>query len=72
MPSSRFRLHGQTNMSDDKTKTGQDRKLIALNEPYEVRDWCKALGCSKEELEQAVKAVGNSAAKVREHLKRGA
>lgn len=58
-------------MSDDKTKTGQDRKLIALNEPYEVRDWCKALGCSKEELEQAVKAVGNSAAKVREHLKRG-
>jgi hypothetical protein len=58
-------------MSDDKTKTGQDRKLIALNEPYEVRDWCKALGCSKEELERAVKAVGNSASKVREHLTRG-
>lgn len=58
-------------MSDDKTKTGEDRKLIAMNEPYEVRDWCETLGCSKEQLERAVKAVGNSAAKVREFLKQG-
>ena len=58
-------------MSDDKTKTAQDRKLIALTEPYEVRDWCKSLGCTKDELERAVKAVGHSAEKVREHLKSG-
>ncbi|HZV92641.1 MAG TPA: DUF3606 domain-containing protein [Caldimonas sp.] len=58
-------------MSDDRTKTGQDRKLIALTEPYEVRDWCKTLGCSKEELERAVKAVGHSADKVREFLRSG-
>ena len=58
-------------MSDDTTQTAHDRRLISLTEPYEVRDWCKALGCSKEELERAVKAVGNSAANVREFLAHG-
>ena len=42
-----------------------------MTEPYEVRDWCKSLGCGKEELERAVKAVGHSAEKVREYLKSG-
>jgi len=55
-------------MSDDKTKTGQDRKLISLKEDYEVRDWCKSLGCTPEQLRAAVKAVGNSADAVRAHL----
>ena len=55
-------------MSDDKTKTGQDRKLISLKEDYEVRDWCKSLGCTPEQLRAAVKAVGNSADAVRKHL----
>jgi hypothetical protein len=58
-------------MSDDATKTGHDRKLIAMTEPYEVRDWCKSLGCTKAELERAVKAVGPSTDKVREYLKSG-
>lgn len=58
-------------MSDDKDKTGHDRKLINLNEPYEVRDWTKSLGVSEEELRRAVAAVGNSADKVREHLESG-
>lgn len=58
-------------MSDDKAKTGHDRKLINLNEPYEVRDWTQSLGVSEEELRRAVAAVGNSADKVREHLKSG-
>jgi hypothetical protein len=56
-------------MSDDKSKTVQDRKLISLNEDYEVRDWCKALGTTPEKLKAAVAAVGNSADKVREYLK---
>ena len=56
-------------MSDDPKKAGLDRRLIAMTEPYEVRDWCKSLGCSKEDLERAVKAVGHSADKVREYLK---
>ncbi len=56
-------------MSDDPKKTGLDRKLIALTEPHEVRSWCKSLGCTEDELKAAVKAVGHSAEKVREHLK---
>lgn len=58
-------------MSDDKTKTGgQDRKRINLNEDYEVRDWTKSLGVTEQQLRDAVKAVGDSAEKVREHLKK--
>jgi hypothetical protein len=55
-------------MSDDTKKTGLDRKLISLEEDYEVRDWTKNLGCTPAELREAVKAVGNSAEKVREYL----
>lgn len=55
-------------MSDDKSKTGADRKVISLTEPYEVRNWCKSLGCTEEELRAAVAAVGNGAEAVRTHL----
>ena len=55
-------------MSDDTSKTALDRKLISLKEDYEVRDWCKSLGCTPEQLRAAVKAVGNSAEAVRAHL----
>lgn len=56
-------------MSDDKTKTGgQDRQRIALNEDYEVRDWCKSLNTTPERLKEAVAAVGDRAEKVREYL----
>lgn len=55
-------------MSDNKAATNLDRKLISLKEPYEVRDWCKSLGCSAEQLEQAVNAVGHSAEAVRQYL----
>lgn len=58
-------------MADDKTKTGgQDRKRINLNEDYEVRDWTKSLGVTEQQLRDAVKAVGDSVDKVREHLKK--
>lgn len=56
-------------MSDDKQQTGQDRKLISLKEDYERRDWALSLGCTEDELRAAVAAVGNSAEKVREHLR---
>lgn len=55
-------------MSDDIKKTALDRKLISLEEDYEVRDWTRSLGCTPAELRAAVKAVGNSAEKVREYL----
>ena len=51
-----------------KAGASRDRKLIALSEPYEVRDWCKSLGCTEDQLRAAVAAVGNSAEKVRAHL----
>jgi len=55
-------------MSDDKTKTGNDRKLISLEQDYEVRDWTKSMNTTEEKLRAAVEAVGNSAEKVREYL----
>ena len=58
-------------MADDTTKTGQDRKLVSVSEDYEVRDWCESMGCTEQQLRQAVAAVGNSADAVREHLRKG-
>jgi len=56
-------------MSDNRSNAGaQDRARINVHEDYEVRHWTEALGVSKEELEQAVKAVGPSVSAVREHL----
>jgi hypothetical protein len=55
-------------MPDDTSKTGGDRKFISLEQDYEVRDWAKSLGCTPEQLRDAVKAVGNSVDKVREYL----
>lgn len=58
-------------MSDDKNKPGPaDRNRISLDEDYEVRYWSEALGVTKEQLSAAVKTVGNSADRVREHLKK--
>lgn len=56
-------------MSDDKTKVGQDKKFVNLNEDYEVRGWCRVFNCIQEQLRAAVKTVGNSVDAVREHLK---
>lgn len=56
-------------MADDKSNRGTpDRDRIDMNDPDEVRNWTKALGVSKEELEQAVRAAGNNANAVRQHL----
>ncbi|QHJ00137.1 DUF3606 domain-containing protein [Xylophilus rhododendri] len=57
-------------MSDDKKATGQDRKEISLTEDYEVRDWTRSLGCTEDQLRKAVAAVGNSAAAVRDYLRK--
>ena len=57
-------------MSDDVKNHGpQDRARINLSEEHEVRYWTQALGVDKERLAAAVKAVGSSAERVREHLK---
>jgi hypothetical protein len=56
-------------MSDDLNKRGQqDRIRINVHEEHEVRYWTETLKVSREELEQAVKAVGVMAEDVRQHL----
>ncbi len=58
-------------MSDDLTKRRpQDASKINIHEPYEVEYWTKKFGVSKAKLEAAVAAVGVSAAKVEEYLKK--
>ena len=58
-------------MSDDKTqRRPQDSSRIAMGEDYEVEYWTNKFGVSREQLQQAVKAVGNGAAAVEVHLKR--
>ncbi|GEN29092.1 DUF3606 domain-containing protein [Halovibrio variabilis] len=56
-------------MPDDKTKRSpEDNKQIDINDPSEVSNWCRSLGCTADELKAAVSAVGKSAEKVKEHL----
>lgn len=55
-------------MPDDPTQTAADRSRISLNQDHEVRDWTQSLGCTEEELRQAVKVVGPSADAVRTYL----
>ena len=56
-------------MSDDKSKAGkQDRQRINVHEDYELQDWSKKFGVSREELKKAVQKVGDSAEAVRKHL----
>ena len=45
-----------------------DRSRINVHESWEVRWWCKELGCTKQELIAAVDAVGVAASAVRKHL----
>lgn len=60
----------ETAMSDDPKKTGLDRRFISLEEPYEVRSWTESLGCTEEQLRNAVAEVGHSAEQVRIYLKK--
>ena len=58
-------------MPDDKTKRHpEDGERIDIHDPQEVRNWCKSLGCSEDQLKQAVDAVGTSAEKVRIYLEK--
>ena len=57
-------------MADNKDVRGsQDRSRIAMDEDYEVEYWTGKFGVSREALQGAVDAVGNSADAVKRHLK---
>jgi len=41
-----------------------------VHEPWEVRDWTKHFGCSKEQLKEAVSAAGVMVGDTEAYLKR--
>ncbi|SKA73561.1 Protein of unknown function [Clostridium sp. USBA 49] len=58
-------------MPDNKSITHPlDAKRIDINDLSEVKNWCKALGCTESELKAAVRAVGTSAKAIREYLEK--
>ena len=57
-------------MADDTgNRGGQDRSRINTSQEHELRYWTKALGCTEEQLREAVAKVGSSADKVEEYLR---
>lgn len=55
---------------NQKVAHSQDVKRIDINDTYEMCNWCAALRCSEEELEEAIRAVGNSAVAVKKYLEK--
>ena len=55
-------------MDDLQIKEPLDKSRINLHEPYEVNYWCKKFNCTVAKLQEAVHAVGVSAAKVQVYL----
>ena len=56
-------------MADDRTKRApQDASRISMSEGYEVEYWTDKFGCSREELQAAVDAAGNSASAVAQFI----
>lgn len=47
----------------------RDRVFINLAQDYEVDFWTDKFGCTRSELERAVKTVGNRADDVRDYLR---
>ena len=46
----------------------QDHWRVNLAEPWEITFWTREFGCSESQLQEAVRAVGNSAGAVRARL----
>ena len=58
-------------MADDTMQRGaRDRARINMEQDYEVRDAMKAFGVTREQLEAAVRKVGNMRADVEAELHR--
>ncbi|WP_432713193.1 DUF3606 domain-containing protein [Pedobacter sp.] len=58
-------------MADNKNiQDGRDRSKVDGNEDYELSYLQEKLGVSREQVKDAIKAVGNSRDKVEEYLKK--
>lgn len=55
-------------MSDDLSKKQLDATRIDVNEDWELDEWSKKFGVTKEQLKEAVEAVGTSAVAVQKYL----
>lgn len=56
-------------MPDDLTKRRpQDSSRVNINEPWEVKFWCKEFGITEARLKQLVKQYGTSAAVIRSKI----
>ena len=55
-------------MSDDLTKKPLDATRIDVNQEWELDEWSKKFGVTKEQLKEAVEAVGTPAAEVQKYL----
>jgi hypothetical protein len=56
-------------MADSPNIQGQqDRSRINMSQEHEVRYWSQKFGCTEDELRNAVKAVGSTAAAVEKSL----
>lgn len=57
-------------MADNlKNRGGQDRQRIDVNQDYELRDWSEKFGVTREQVKEAVQAVGDRADKVEQYLR---
>lgn len=56
-------------MPDNKKITRPlDSKRIDIHDAAEVRNWCKSLGCTEQQLKSAVNKVGTSSSAVKQIL----
>ena len=55
-------------MVDDKSKTKEDRKLVASEEGYEVADFAKKYGVPPSEAATIIKRYGPSRRKLDAHM----
>ncbi len=53
---------------DDLTKKKYDANFVNLSEEWEVRDACVAFNCTRSELAEAVKKVGNGRFRLKLHF----
>ena len=58
------------NVMTDSTsqRHGQDRSRINVNQPHELRDWADKFGVSPQQIQDAVRSVGNQASDVEAFL----
>lgn len=45
-----------------------DAKRVDINDPAEMCNWSKALGCTQKQLKSAVETVGTSGAAIQKYL----